>query len=170
MLYDNACTSPFDNYSIIQSSYTWLLHTFILPGWHLSLGPFTKRPKKWGLCLMKSQRQKWLYLSMLKHERQNWYECGLTYPVRMMYSNRKDTFRTHIKKPGSTEQIVNIFTQKAIIKDLLLGEWIKSDREGGASYDILYMWNRKRNDTNELTKQKETHRLREWGYSCRGKG
>ena len=28
-------------------------------------------------------------------------------------------------------------------------------------YDILYMWNRKRNYTNELTKQKETHRLRE---------
>ena len=24
-----------------------------------------------------------------------------------------------------------------------------------------YMWNLKRNDTNELTKQKETHRLRE---------
>ena len=31
---------------------------------------------------MKSQRQKWLYLSMLKHEGQNWYECGLTYLVR----------------------------------------------------------------------------------------
>ena len=42
--------------------------------------------------------------------------------LELMYSNRKDTFRTHIKKPGSTEQIVNIFTQKAIIKDLLLGE------------------------------------------------
>ena len=26
-------------------------------------------------------------------------------------------------------------------------------------YDILYMWNLKINDTNELTKQKETHRL-----------
>ena len=29
-----------------------------------------------------------------------------------------------------------------------------------------YMWNLKRNDTNELTKQKETHRLREQTYGC----
>ena len=28
----------------------------------------------------------------------------------------------------------------------------KSDREGEKSYDIPYMWNLKRNDTNELTK------------------
>ena len=34
-------------------------------------------------------------------------------------------------------------------------EGSKSDREG----EIL--WNLKRNDTNELTKQKETHRLRD---------
>ena len=81
-----------------------------------------------------------------------------------------DSFRTHIKKSGSTEQIVNIFTQKAIIKDLLFDEWIKSDREGEILYDILYMWNLKRNDTNELTKQKETHRLREWAYGCQGEG
>ena len=40
----------------------------------------------------------------------------------------------------------------------------KSDRGG----EIL--WNLKRNDTNELTKQKETHRLREWTYGCRGAG
>ena len=37
---------------------------------------------------------------------------------------------------------------------------MKSDREEIA-YDTLYMWNLKRNDTNELTKQKQTHRLRE---------
>ena len=30
------------------------------------------------------------------------------------------------------------------------------------------MLNLKRNDTNELTKQKETHRLREQTYGCRG--
>ena len=36
----------------------------------------------------------------------------------------------------------------------------KSDREGEISYDIPYMWNLKRNDTNKLTKQNETHRLR----------
>ena len=34
----------------------------------------------------------------------------------------------------------------------------KSDREGEISYDIPYMWNLKRNDTNKLTKQ--THRLK----------
>ena len=45
-------------------------------------------------------------------------------------------------------------------------EWSKSDREGEISYDIPYMWNLKRNDTNDLTKQKETHRLRKWAYSC----
>ena len=28
---------------------------------------------------------------------------------------------------------------------------VKSDREGEISYDIPYMWNLKRNDTNELT-------------------
>ena len=33
---------------------------------------------------------------------------------------------------------------------------MKSDREGKISYDVPYMWNLKRNDTIELTKQKET--------------
>ena len=42
--------------------------------------------------------------------------------LELMYSNHKDTFRTHIKKSGSTEQIANIFTQKAIFKDLLIDE------------------------------------------------
>ena len=32
------------------------------------------------------------------------------------------------------------------------------------------MWNLKRNDTNELTKQKETHRLKAWTYGCWGEG
>ena len=32
------------------------------------------------------------------------------------------------------------------------------------------MWNLKRNDTNELTKQKETHRLRKRIYGCWGEG
>ena len=34
-------------------------------------------------------------------------------------------------------------------------EWIKSDREGEISYDILYMWNLKGNVTNELTYKTE---------------
>ena len=29
-------------------------------------------------------------------------------------------------------------------------KWSKSDREGEISYDTPYMWNLKRNDTNEL--------------------
>ena len=32
------------------------------------------------------------------------------------------------------------------------------------------MYNLKRNDTDELTKQKETHKLRERTYGCWGKG
>ena len=42
-------------------------------------------------------------------------------------------------------------------------EWNKSDREGEISHGILYMWNQKRNGTNELIyKTEKTHRLREW--------
>ena len=37
-------------------------------------------------------------------------------------------------------------------------------------YDIPCMRNLKRNDTNELAKQKETHRLREGIYGCRKEG
>jgi len=33
-------------------------------------------------------------------------------------------------------------------------------------YDTPYMWNLKRNDIHELTKQKETHRLRERTFGC----
>ena len=32
--------------------------------------------------------------------------------------------------------------------------------------NILHMWNLKRNDTSELTKQKESHRLRNQTYGC----
>ena len=43
------------------------------------------------------------------------------------------------------------------LESVILSE-VKSDREGDISYDISDMWNLKLNDTNELTKQKETHR------------
>ena len=33
--------------------------------------------------------------------------------------------------------------------------WRKSDRKGEILYDIPYMWNLKRNDTNELTYKTE---------------
>ena len=35
-------------------------------------------------------------------------------------------------------------------------EWSQSDREGEISYDIPYIWNLKRNYTNELTYKTET--------------
>ena len=49
-------------------------------------------------------------------------------------------------------------------------KWSKSDREKQIPFDITYMWNVKY-DTNELTKQKQTHRHRKqiYGYQ-KGKG
>ena len=35
-------------------------------------------------------------------------------------------------------------------------EWSQSDREGEILYDIPYIWNLKRNDTNELIYNTET--------------
>ena len=49
-------------------------------------------------------------------------------------------------------------------------EWSKSDRDGAILYAILYMWNLKGNDANELIIEKATHRLREWTYGCQGEG
>ena len=36
-------------------------------------------------------------------------------------------------------------------------EWSRTEKK---YHDTLYMWNLKRNNTNELIKQKQTHRLR----------
>ena len=47
---------------------------------------------------------------------------------------------------------------------------VKSHRERQISYDVPYTWNIKRNDANELTKQKEKHRRRERTYGCQGEG
>ena len=47
-------------------------------------------------------------------------------------------------------------------------DWSQSNRGGEISYDIYYMWNLKRNDTNKLTKQRE--RRRERASSCQGEG
>ena len=44
-------------------------------------------------------------------------------------------------------------------------EWSQSDR-GETSHDIPYMWNLKRNNTNKLTYETETHRLRKWTHGC----
>ena len=48
-------------------------------------------------------------------------------------------------------------------------EWSKSEKK--ISNGIPYMWilkKKKKNDTNELTKQKEAHRLKEQIYGCPG--
>ena len=49
-------------------------------------------------------------------------------------------------------------------------EWNKSDRERETSNNIAYKWNLKKNDTSELTKQKQTHKhiKQAYGYQ-RGK-
>ena len=44
-----------------------------------------------------------------------------------------------------------------------------SQTEKEKYYDIPYMWNLKINSANELTKQKQTHRLRERIYGSHGK-
>ena len=43
-------------------------------------------------------------------------------------------------------------------------EWSQSDREGGVSHGIPYVWNPKRNDTNDLTYKTETD-LQTWRRS-----
>ena len=54
--------------------------------------------------------------------------------------------------------------------DLEMSDWVKLGREGERLYDIPYIWDLKGNDTNELTKQKQTHRLSEGTYFCWGGG
>ena len=49
-------------------------------------------------------------------------------------------------------------------------EWSKSDRKGDISCDIPYVWNPKINDTDELRKQNQTHRFREWTCVCQREG
>ena len=51
-------------------------------------------------------------------------------------------------------------------------EWSKSDK-GQISYDITYMWilkNKKKKDTNELTKQEKTDRHRKKFMVTKGDG
>ena len=77
-------------------------------------------------------------------------------------------------KVGNITQPVK--TNKAICSNMDIprdyhAKWSKSDRERQILYDITYMWNLKKNDTNELiTEQKQTHRFRKqtYGYQ-RGK-
>ena len=50
-------------------------------------------------------------------------------------------------------------------------KWNQSARERQISYDIAYMWNLKKMiQMNSFTKQKQTHRLREWTYGYHGEG
>ena len=54
------------------------------------------------------------------------------------------------------------------LEAVILSE-VKSDREGKASYDIPYMWNLKRNDTNELSYKTERDRLMVAGVTMGGR-
>ena len=48
-------------------------------------------------------------------------------------------------------------------------EWSKSDR-GEISYDMLYVWNLERNDTDKFTYKTERFTdLREWTCGCGGR-
>ena len=46
------------------------------------------------------------------------------------------------------------------------GGYALSDRQRKMLCEIPYVWNPKGNDADELTKQKDTHRLREQTYGC----
>ena len=48
--------------------------------------------------------------------------------------------------------------------------WGKSDRERQISYDITYMWNPKRNDTNELIYKTDSQTLKTNLLLPKGKG
>ena len=54
------------------------------------------------------------------------------------------------------------------LESVILGE-VKSDREQKTLYDIPYVWDLRRNDTNELTKQRLTDLENEL-MVARGKG
>ena len=50
-------------------------------------------------------------------------------------------------------------------------EWRKSDRKGELLYDIPYMWNLERNDTNKLIyKIEQIHRLKRLNLWLPGEG
>ena len=51
------------------------------------------------------------------------------------------------------------------LESVRLGEVSQTETEKYPMTSLIYG---KRSDTNELTKQKETHRLREWSYGCQG--
>ena len=73
---------------------------------------------------------------------------------RVLRQKERGEFTLHVMD-------TKVLAEEKIFKKIskVLSE-VKSDREGEISYGIPYMWNRKINVTNELTKQKETHRLR----------
>ena len=83
---------------------------------------------------------------------------------RVRRQKERSEFTPHVMDTkGLAEE--NIFKKRSKV----LSE-VKSDREGEISHSIPCMWNLKINDTNELTKQKETHRLRKQPIVAGGKG
>ena len=57
------------------------------------------------------------------------------------------------KNPIKLQTLLDLITAFYIIR--CHTEWSKSDREEEISYDIPYMWNLKRNETNELSYKTE---------------
>ena len=73
--------------------------------------------------------------------------------------DKEDVVHTHTMEFYSAIKKNETRPFAAIWMDIV-SYWVKSEKEKYMNHDIPYMWNLKRNDTNELTKQKETHRLR----------
>ena len=73
--------------------------------------------------------------------------------------DKEDVVHTHTMELYSAIKKNETRPFAAIWMDIV-SYWVKSEKEKYMNHDIPYMWTRKRNDTNELTKQKETHRLR----------
>ena len=68
--------------------------------------------------------------------------------------------RIYIERYHSVIINNNIMTFAAIWRDLkiIILKWSKPDREKQISYDIAYMWNLKKNETNELIYNRRTNR------------
>ena len=125
-------------------------------------------------CWAYTQRKTW-------SERIHTPQCSLQHCLQL--TRRGSNALMSINRKMDKKDVVHIHNgyYSAIKKDEIMPfaatwmdqechtEWSKSDI-GEISYDIPYMWNLKRNDTNELTYKTETHRLREQTYDCRSRG
>ena len=63
------------------------------------------------------------------------------------------------------DEVMPFATTWVYLESVTLSEENQAEKE---KYNIPYMWNLKRNDTNELPKQKQTHRLLKGAYGSQG--